>query len=156
VNAAKEQHMTTTWVVVAHQTGARILEHRSGFGRNLTLLREIANPDGRKKNAELNADRPGTSATRGQAGGRAMHQEHSAHDHVVEKFVHEIAAALHHDRAASLFDALILVAEPGVLGSLRAALDPATARKVVSSVTKDLASFAPRDIAGHIADVLPL
>lgn len=148
--------MTTTWVVVAHQTGARIMEHRSGYGRNLMALRELSNPDGRKKNQEIDSDRAGASGARGTGARRGMHREQSAHEHVVELFANTIATELRKDRAAGHFDALILVAEPRFLGLMRDALDAQTAHKVVGSLTKDLAAVEPRDIAGHVASVLPL
>lgn len=150
--------MTTTWVVVAHQTGARIMEHRSGFGRNLILVSELDNPDGRKRNHEIDSDRAGQTytATRGAHGQRAMHREHTAHEHVIETFIHELAGTLQRARAEGAFDALILVAEPRFLGGLRGALDAPTAHKVVGSVTKDLAAVPASDIAKHITEVLPL
>lgn len=150
--------MTTTWVVVAHQTGARFFEHRPGFGHNLSLVRELEHPDGRKKNRDLESDRSGDSftGTRASGGRRAMHHEKSAHEHLIERFAREVADELGRARAEGLFGALILVAEPKFLGLLRDALDPTTALRVVNSVTKDLVAVAPRDIASHIADVLPL
>jgi protein required for attachment to host cells len=150
--------MTTTWVVVAHQTGARILEHRSGFGRNLTFVSELENPDGRKRNHEIDSDRAGQSFSRagGAASPHAMNREHTAHEHVIEGFIRTIAEQLQRARAQGSFDDLILVAEPRFLGGLRGALDAPTAHKVVASVTKDLAAVPSAGIAKHVADVLPL
>ncbi len=150
--------MTTTWVVVAHQTGARFMEHRPGFGKNLTLVRELANPDGRKKNHELESDRAGDSftGTRASGGRRAMSHEHTAHEHVSEVFARQIAAEVEHARIEGRFGALILVASPKLLGLLRDALSPTTARLVVDSMHKDLAAVPARDLAEHIASVLPL
>lgn len=149
---------TTTWVVVAHQTGARFMEHRPGYGHHLLQVAELQNPDGRKRNRELESDRAGESGSgsRGAGGRRGLKHEQTAHQHVVETFVHEIADELKKARATGMFGQLILVAEPKLLGLLRDALDSATAQKVVSSVTKDLAAVPPRGIAQHIADVLPL
>jgi len=150
--------MTTTWVVVAHQTGARFMEHRSGFGRNLTFVSELHNPDGRLRNHEIDTDRAGDSGSgvHGKTGRRAMPHEHTAHEHVVENFTRTIAEQLQRARAAGSFDDLILVAEPRFLGGLRGALDAPTAHKVVASVTKDLAQVPWNGIAKHIEDVLPL
>jgi protein required for attachment to host cells len=150
--------MTTTWVVVAHQTGARILEHRSGFGKHLAFVSELQNPDGRKRNHEIDSDRAGKTFTSGHGitGGRAMHHEHTAHEHVIEGFIRTLAGQLQRARAEGSFDDLILVAEPRFLGGLRGALDAPTAHKVVASVTKDLAAVPVSGIAKHVADVLPL
>lgn len=150
--------MTTTWVVVAHQTSARIMEHRSGFGKNLFFVEELTNPDGRKRNHEIDADRAGEAFTgaRGSAGRREMHPEHTAHEHVVESFVREIASHIARARAEGRFSDLILVAEPRFLGALRGALDAATSHTVKASVTKDLAAVTSGSIAKHISEVLPL
>jgi hypothetical protein len=43
------------------------MEHKSGYGHHLVLVHEIEHPDGRKRNHELDADRPG-SASSGGAG----------------------------------------------------------------------------------------
>jgi protein required for attachment to host cells len=160
--SSKERDMTTTWVVVAHQSGARFMvhrtEHRPGTKRTLELLRELENPDGRKKNHEIETDRSGDSFTgaRGLGARRAMHHEHSAHDHVVERFARTIAGELEHARSEGRFDGLILVASPKLLGLLRSELDSATAQRVVASVHKDLAEIPDRDVVDHISDVLPL
>lgn len=134
------------------------MEHRAGFGKNLTFVSELHNPDGRKRNHEIESDRAGKTftATHGLTGTRAMEHEHTAHDHVVEKFTREIASHLQRARAEGAFEQLILVAEPRFLGGLRGALDAPTAHKVVASVTKDLAAVRSTNIAQHITDVLPL
>jgi protein required for attachment to host cells len=119
---------------------------------------ELHNPDGRKRNHELDSDRAGETftAARGITGRRAMHHEHTAHDHVVETFIRQLATELQHARAKGRFDDLILVAEPRFLGCLRGALDAPTAHKVVASVTKDLAAVPSAGVAKHVANVLPL
>jgi protein required for attachment to host cells len=134
------------------------MEHRSGFGKNLSFVSAMENPDARLRNHDIDSDKGGETSTgmRGGPGGRrAMPHEHTAHEHVVEKFVHKLTHELRDARAKGLFDALILVAEPRFLGGLRDALDPPTAHKVVASVTKDLAAVPSPEIAGHVADVLP-
>jgi protein required for attachment to host cells len=150
--------MTTTWVLVAHQAGARIMEHRAGFGRNLTFVSETPNPDGRKRNHEIDSDRAGSTytAARGLTGQRAMHSEQTAHERVADNFARELADQIERARLEHRFDGLILVAEPHFLGLLRHALTGPSLHTVKASVTKDLAAVSWNDVAGHIADVLPL
>jgi len=152
-----DNKIKTTWVVVAHQAGARFMEHQSGFGRHLVLVRELDNPDARKRNHEIDSDRPGAASSGG--GGtmrRSMQHEQTAHEHVVTTFATAIATELSKSRAEGLFDTIILVAEPGFLGLLRDALDKPTARIVVDSVTKNLAMERPNEVAEHIGNALPL
>jgi protein required for attachment to host cells len=150
--------MTTTWVVVAHQAGARIMEHRAGFGKNLTFVSETPNPDGRKRNHEIDSDRAGSTytATRGLTGQRAMGQEQTAHERVVDNFARELADQIDRARTEHRFDDLILVAEPHFLGRLRHALPKTSLHTVKASVTKDLAAVSWNEVADHISDVLPL
>jgi protein required for attachment to host cells len=152
-----DNKIKTTWVVVAHQAGARFMEHQSGFGRHLVLVRELENPDARKRNQEIDSDRPGDASSGG--GGtmkRAMQHEQTAHEHVVTQFANTIATELSKARAEGLFDAIILVAEPGFLGVLREALDKPTAQIVADSVTKNLAIERPNEVAEHLGSALPL
>lgn len=139
------------------------MEHQSGFGRHLVLVHELENPDARKRNHEIDADRAGAASSggSGSAGGtgtmpRSMQREQSAHEHVVTMFAKTIASELSKSRAEGLFDAIILVAEPGFLGVLRDALDKPTAKIVVDSVTKNLAVEKPNEVAEHIGNTLPL
>lgn len=150
--------MTTTWVVVAHQAGARFMEHRSGFGRNLTFVSETRNPDGRKRSGEIDTDRAGETftAARGVSGRRAMHHEQTAHERVADNFARELAGEIDRARTEHRFDNLILVAEPHFLGRLRHALPKTSLHTVKASVTKDLAAVSWNEVADHISDVLPL
>lgn len=134
------------------------MEHQSGFGRHLVLVRELENPDARKRNQEIDSDRPGEASSGGGGGTmrRAMQHEQTAHEHVVTTFANTIAADLSKSRAEGLFDAIILVAEPGFLGVLREALDKPTAQIVVDSVTKNLAVERPNEVAEHLGRALPL
>jgi len=152
-----DNRIKTTWVVVAHQAGARFMEHRSGHGRNLVLVRELPHPEGRLRNHEIDTDGPGAIATGGHGNNmRAMQREHSAHEHVVGKFAQSIASELSQARNDGAFESLILVAGPALLGELRGALDKQTLNLVVHSVAKNLASEQPNEVAQHIAEVLPL
>lgn len=152
-----DNSIKTTWVVVAHQAGARFMEHKSGFGRHLKLVREIEHPEGRMRNHEIDSDRPGEASAGGRGTSRrSMQHEETAHEHVVSAFAHTVASELSKARAGGAFDKLILVAEPGFLGVLREALDRPTAQLVVDSVKKNLAIELPNEVAQHLGRALPL
>lgn len=151
-----DNSVKTTWVVVAHQAGARFMEHKSGFGRHLVLVHEIDHPEGRKRNHEIDSDRPGAASSGRGASRRAMQHEQTAHEHVASTFAQTVADELSKARAAGKFDALVLVAEPGFLGRLRESLDKATSQVVVDSVNKNLAVEQPNEVAQHLGNALPL
>lgn len=145
--------MASTWVVVAHQAGARFFEYRN-VPKALTLVREIDNPDGAKRNREIESDRPGSASAGGASPGnvqRALAHEQTAHERVVQNFAREIAEALRKARTANEVDELMLVAEPGFLGELTGALDKPTAKLVVAKVRKDLAIAQSDEILEHVA-----
>lgn len=149
--------MAATWVVVAHQAGARFFERTfESEGKPLLLVRELEHAEGRKKNSELDSDRAGESFTgmRGNTGRRAMGREESAHEHLAATFAKKIAHELDSARKANQIDQLILVAEPRFLGVLKGALDTHTARLVKTTLTKDLGAIDNAHLAPHLSEVL--
>jgi protein required for attachment to host cells len=145
--------MKTTWVVVAHRAGARILEHRIP-GKGLKLVTQVQHEAGRLKNSEINTDRPGRAFQRGGEGRSPMATEESAHDRDAASFARELAELVHTGRNENRFAQLVLVAEPRFLGLLRGALDGVTATIVAGTVSKDLAHLDVRDLAPHLENVI--
>jgi protein required for attachment to host cells len=152
-----DNSVKTTWVVVAQQAGARFMEHKSGFGRHLIMVRELENPDGRKRNHEIDSDRPGEASSGGRGTmRRAMQHEETAHEHIAKQFANTVANELSKARASGAFVQLVLVAEPGFLGLLREALDKPTSALVIDSVAKNLSVERPNEVAAHLGNALPL
>jgi protein required for attachment to host cells len=144
--------MASTWVVVAHQAGARFFEFRNA-PKSLTLVRELDNPDGAKRNREIDSDRPGSASVGAAAPGnvkRGMAHEQTAHERVVQNFAREVAEALRKARNANEIDELLLVAEPGFLGELTGALDKPTAKLIAAKVHKDLAIADADEVLEHV------
>ena len=145
--------MKTTWVVVAHRAGARILEHRVP-GKGLTLVTQVDHKEGRLKNSQINTDRPGRAFQRAGEGRSAMTTEESAHERDAASFAREVADLVHAGRTENRFSQLVLVAEPRFLGILRGALDGVTAAQVAGTVSKDLAHVEVRDLGPHLEHVI--
>lgn len=146
--------MNTTWILVAHRGGARLFENL-GAGKGLQLVEDIPHTQGRLKNGEINADKPGRAFdTFGRRHG--MSQEHEAADQVSLMFAKHLCDRLEKARAENRFGKLILVAEPRLLGELRAALDKHTAALVSATLDKDLAGVDNRDLPKHLGGVIQL
>jgi protein required for attachment to host cells len=145
--------MKTTWVVVAHRAGARILEHRVP-GKGLSLVTQVEHQAGRLRNSEINTDRAGRAFQRAGEGRSAMGTEESAHDRDAATFAREVADLVHTGRNENRFAQLVLVAEPRFLGLLRGALDGVTANTVSGTVSKDLAHLDVRELAPHLENVI--
>lgn len=145
--------MTTSWVVVAHRSGARFFEHK-GPGKPLSLLESIDHPEGRFQDRDVNTDRPGRSGE-GAGAQHATQPHESAHEHLARTFAKSLAHRLSAARQGHAYGRLVLVAEPHFLGYLEKELDKPTHALVTDRVHKDLANVADRDVAGHLGGVLP-
>ena len=149
--------MAKTWVLVAHEAGARIFEN-GGPGKGLDLVQEIEHPEGRERNRDIDTDRPGRSFQSDGADPRrsSMSSEQSPHDRVVADFARDLTGKLEHARASNQYDRLVLVAPPRFLGLLRSSLDDATRKLVIGSLDKDLAKAKEDELAKQLGDVMPV
>jgi protein required for attachment to host cells len=140
----------STWIIVGHRAGARIVEHsRSG----LKLVSETEHAAGRLKDAEMKSDRPGRTTSSTGTARSAYSPNETAHDHAAQTFASELAQTLKAARNDHRVDRLVLVAEPRFLGMLRGALDGPTAALVHDEVHKDLANVPLHDLQDHLRDV---
>lgn len=147
--------MNTTWILVAHRGGARLFENH-GPGKGLQLVEDIPHPEGRLKSGEINADKPGRAFDKFGAGRHSMSQEHEAADQVSLMFARHLCDKLGKARTANRFGRLVLVAEPRLLGELRAALDKPTTALVSATLDKDLVGVDNRDIPRHLDNLVQL
>jgi protein required for attachment to host cells len=131
----------TTWILVAQRSGARIFEHEAP-GAGLQLVNTILHEEGRLRDREINADRPGSSMDHNTGAQHGMSSEESPHERVVADFVRSLAKTLESARVEHRYSKLVLVAEPRMLGLLREALDAPTTALVIGSLDKD---YYPRD-----------
>ena len=137
--------MNKTWIVVADRSEARFFELEK---RDLKLVSTLENPEGRHRTRE-DSDRPGRAF---DSHGRRHAFERAD---TPQRFAKEIADALTHARLAGA-RSFVLVAEPGFLGTLRAALDPKDEAQVVGSVNKDLMNHTDARLREALSEVLPM
>jgi protein required for attachment to host cells len=147
--------MATTWILVAHQAGARIFENH-GPGKGISLVDEVDHPEGRARDSELESDRPGRSFRKNSSDPRraAMSRAEGPRDRAVADFARELAGKLQQARASNSYERLVLVAPPKFLGLLRGALDDSTASLVVGSIDKDLAMSGDDVLIQHLGEVI--
>jgi protein required for attachment to host cells len=147
--------MATTWILVAHDAGARVFEAR-GFGKGLELLEAIEHPEGRLRDREIDSDRPGRSFRKDSGDPRraAMSRGEGPHDRVVSDFARALADRLQRARVANQYDHLVLVAPPRFLGLLRSTLDGPTTQLVVGSINKDLAMKNESELIEHLREMV--
>lgn len=147
--------MNNIWILVAHRGGARVFENK-GPGKGLNLLHDIRHPEGRLKNKDIGADKPGRSFdSRGQ-GRHSLSSEQEPTAHLAEQFAKQLSSLLEEGRNQQRYGKLVLVAEPRFLGNLRAVLSPPTAALVSAAVDKGLGGVEPHDMPKHLGNVLRL
>lgn len=147
--------MAKTWILVAHDAGARFFEN-DGPGKGIELVDEIAHAEGRERDRDFDADRPGRSFRKHSADPRraAMSRSQTPHDRAVSDFARELGQKLQQARVQNRYERLVLVAPPRFLGLLRSALDSPTSQLVVGSLDKDLAAAKEPELIKHLGEVI--
>ena len=145
----------STWILVAHRGGARVFENK-GPGKGLNLLHDIPHPEGRLKNKDIGADKPGRSFDSLGQGRHSLSTEQEPTAHVAVQFAKQLCTMLDDGRSQQRYGKLVLVAEPRFLGNLRAALSNSTATLVTATLDKDLGSVEPHNMPKHLGAIIRL
>jgi protein required for attachment to host cells len=99
---------------------------------------------------EQGSDRPGrSSASPGVA--RSAMEEADWHHIAKERFAGELADALYRHAHANLFDRLVIIAPPKILGNLRKAFHPEVAERIAAEIPKQLTSHPVAEIERLLA-----
>ncbi len=146
--------MKPTWVVVADSTRARILLADNAIGP-LREIETLVHPESRLHEQELTTDLPGRTFDSGGQGRHAMSQPVDPKHQERIEFAKELAHHLDDARRRGELRQLIVVASPQVLGELRKALPPETARLVTYELDKNLAQMTVDEIRRHLPERLP-
>lgn len=147
--------MPTTWILVAHDAGARLFEN-NGPGKGIELIEEIEHPEGRERDRDIISDRPGRSFRKNSGDPRraAMSRSEGPRERVVSDFARSLAQRLQQARVENQCRRVVLVAPPRFLGLLRSALDAPTAQLVVGSLDKDLASAKEAELIERLGEII--
>lgn len=99
---------------------------------------------------EQGTDRPGRSiASLGFA--RSAMEEADWHHIAKERFANEIAKALYRHAHANLFEKLVIIAPPKILGKLRKAFHPEVIDRIAAEIPKELTSHPVSEIGRLVA-----
>ncbi|HCA26563.1 MAG TPA: host attachment protein [Betaproteobacteria bacterium] len=102
--------MSTTWILIANASGARLFTNR-GPQKGLELLKTFDHPESREKAAELVTDRPGHNKSAGNGHGAYVPATDPKY-HAAEGFAQQLAKELEQGRIANGYDQLIVAAAP--------------------------------------------
>lgn len=140
--------MTTTWIVAADSSRARVLQV-ADREEKLVEVEDLVNPEGRMNDRELTAD--AHPRLRGTSGPGSDRQEMSAVEHQVELFAKRIGDHLEKARTDHRYDRLCLVAPPRFLGALRKELTREVQKLVAEELPKDLSWLSARELERYVA-----
>jgi protein required for attachment to host cells len=156
-----EQSTPTTWVLLADEGRARVLERRGDAG-DLVVVEQWTDDAARADEADLRSGPSGRRAGGGAAGGRGAgsggqlvgHMTDSAGasklEHEAERFAQRAIEYLQQAQAARRFDALIVAAAPKFLGRLRPLMPPQVAALIRRELDKDLLQLDARTLTERL------
>lgn len=144
--------MKTTWVLVADEAIARILERPRRAHRNLVPVEELTDPDAHARESDMHNGPHGRRAGAGGGGSpqATVSASDSARHQHAQAFAKRIAQRLLDHRRAQRFDALHLLVAPRLLGYLRNELHAEVRSTVVDTVDKDLIHESNADLTRRV------
>lgn len=142
--------MKTTWIVAADSSRARVLQV-TGRERRLEEIEDLLNPEGRLQDRELADDQLGRWSGPDRPGGNSMPDPVSPREHVVERFAKRVGEYLDKARTEHRYEALVLLAPPKFLGTLRAELGKEVSKLVVRELAKDVSSLSGQELEAWLA-----
>jgi protein required for attachment to host cells len=137
--------MTTTWIIAADSSRARILQV-TDRPQQLDEIEDLLNPEGRVHDRELISDAHPRFSGHSRGGPGSDRQETSATEHATELFAKRVGEYLDKARTAHRYDRLHLIAPPKFLGQLRKELGKEVQKLVAEELPKDLSWLNARDI----------
>ena len=140
---------TKQYYVIADGGRARlVMRDEEGAFRTLS---SFVSSNLHKSSHELGLDRPARVNESASPTRHAVEPRHDLHEAIKEEFIRTLAADLGALHKQGEFDALVLVAPPGVLTELKQALSGETAKTVVGELQKDLTKVPDHDLTSHLA-----
>lgn len=147
--------MSNAWILVANRSNARLFTN-NGSHKSLSLVDDFYHSTGRHREQDLNSDKPGRLTGSSGQSRHGVGEGHSATEHEAESFARELAQRLNQGRTANDYSRLVLVAEPGFLGLLKAALDDQTVKLLSDTIPKDLVHMQDADIPAVVLEHIRL
>jgi protein required for attachment to host cells len=151
--------MQPTWIVLADEGRARILEMRQP-GRDLEEVEEFTDPAAHARNADLQRDAHGRRAPPDGYGGAPNMQTMAAssttsagEDKVeieAERFARQVAERLTQAHRQHRYERLRIAAAPKFLGRLRKVLDKEVSDTVEQELDKDLLQLDRRTLTQRL------
>lgn len=140
-----------TWVLVADGEKYLVMENRGDedfVDLHVRRKEEQDNPDA----GEQAANRPGRMSD--SQGNRSAFQDTDWNQLTRDRFAHDIAEWLYQCSHKGMFDRIVLVAAPVMLGEIRQNLHKEVADRVVAEVPKVLTNHPRDEIEKHVKEAV--
>lgn len=138
------------WIVIADGEHARIVEPAaSGAFQTIGSLDAL---EAHRPSRALGTDKPGRSFESTGGTRHAIAPKHDLHELAKQSFEQFVAAQVNEAAKAGSFERLVLVAPPKAMPIIRAALDQATASKLIGTLISDLTKVPDHELGPHLAD----
>ena len=141
--------MNTTWILVADSSKADFYAAK-GLDGQLQLVLSLSHDIGRAHASNLTTDLPGSHSDKSGAGRHSLDERTDPKELELIHFVKEINNRLNTGRINHLFDRLVIVAAPHLLGIIRQLMDPHTAKLITHEIGKHLTHLAPKELAEYV------
>ena len=142
--------MKTTWVLVADEAIARILERPRRAHRDLVPVEELTDPDAHARESDMHNGPHGRRAGAGGGPQATVSASDSARHQHAQVFAKRIAQRLLELRREQRFDALHVYAAPRLLGYLRSELHAEVASTVVETIDKDVVQESNAELTRRV------
>jgi protein required for attachment to host cells len=131
-----------TWVLVCDASRARVLAFDRAH-EPWTVVEDLSHPAGRARSRELVDDKAGRMGPGSQPRTDPASTEEA-------RFAHRLGGLLERGFDDHRYGDLVLVAPPRFLGLLRTSLTAPVARRVTTTVDKDLTRTDPRELRDRL------
>jgi protein required for attachment to host cells len=145
----------TTWILVANGTQAFIARNLgAGHGLEKDLEHEFQgqNVPGR----EIMSDAPGRTFDSGGQGRHALERPSDPQRNNQQAFAREIAAYIDSGAERNVFDRLVLVVAPQMLGELRKCLSSGAKARIAGELPKDLTQLPIHKLPEHLGEFMAI
>lgn len=139
------------WVMVANSAKARIFKAENQLLKEIEILEH---PESRLHDRDLVSSKPGRTYDSVGPGRHAIEPLTSPKLNEFNFFAKTLSTFLHEAQRQGHFDRLYIIAPPTFLGLLRETLSPSTVQLIAGEVNKDITTFEPEVIRGHLPFML--
>jgi protein required for attachment to host cells len=137
-----------TWLVVSNSCSAKI--YKVGHKQTLIEVEVLEHPESRLHNRDLVSDKPGRDFESVGHTRHAIEPRTWPQQQEVINFAKEVANHLEQAFNKGDFDKLYIAANPNMLGVLRNAFHPNTAKHISGEVDKDMTHLKPDEIIKQV------